>query len=1028
MPKHVMRPAAPQTREIIGRTEETQKIQVAIEGTGTRVLHIVGEGGIGKTRQLREVDKWYAAQVPRPFEWLGLIDLYHSDLHSPSVIERQIVGRIDPDFETDREHSPFKVYLNKRERFEDRRRQGLVKEEERLELTQAFIDDYNNWAADHRAVIAFDTLELIVYETDEVVQICEGEAISADVKGWMTKVLPQLQNTVILLASRPHRQLERELEESFAAAQVPYQHLELVKLSKEDTLAYLKDIVTHRPQIQEKFQETGISPTDIYEKIWQYTNGVPILLSLLIDLAAFGDVAALYETRDMTSRSVEDKVLELLAKEFRNITPPIWDTLRCLAVARKGLTPDLFQQMVAGDGWSLDQCREELDRLRGAAFVKSREGTEALFLHDVIYTILDETDSGPLMEPGRLLPVIIDYYDEQIKACEAAIEDLQDKLRKIELRRRAGAPSPVMDVQQHTLLDQLAERERERQRLLVEKVYYALWYDAQDGFELYAKLYNQALKAHKFGFEARLHDELLRYLSGTLYETSQQAQRQLPRGRFHRHCALRWLKYHLARADRVGRERTVRVARRLLEMTELPLGGAGAEEDLFYQAELRLWGAEALLYQGAEDKAQKWLEQALALLERTEALRSYVEWRRNRLIGRVHNDFGYLFWQSARYSKAVEEYRAAIPHFRQADILDELADTLNNLAYVYSVRGEMTRAKPLIENARLLRERLGRNYLLALSYNTTGEIHTAADEPEDALAWCERARQIFATVEEPRGLGLSYIALGRAHRKFGDKGKRGQYPFEQTQREFEQAETYLNKALAIFGGDDPSVEEPYRLWETLNELGSTYVDWGYLLTWYNLQEQMNEKYHLAVKYQEEAIEKAKKAKFLLPLLDSYDDLAQAYADWGKPEQAEEYLEKIYREVPQEYRLVAGEGFPEITDPVDGYWRVLGKYHLQRGIWAYREAEQAQEPARKDSLLDETVRHFALAIAYFQKFSPAIAQVVSTQHAMYRRFTTLELERLDRLRQKVEEVAQDYNVDLGYLLDTLDDTLGAPLHL
>jgi tetratricopeptide (TPR) repeat protein len=344
------------------------------------------------------------------------------------------------------------------------------------------------------------------------------------------------------------------------------------------------------------------------------------------------------------------------------------------------------------------------------------------------------------------------------------------------------------------------------------------------------------------------------------------------------------------------------------------------------------------------------------------------------------------------------------------------------------VRGEMTRAKPLIENARLLRERLGRNYLLALSYNTTGEIHTAADELEDALAWCERARQIFATVEEPRGLGLSYIALGRAHRKFGDKGKRGQYPFEQTQREFEQAETYLNKALAIFGGDDPSVEEPYRLWETLNELGSTYVDWGYLLTWYNLQEQMNEKYHLAVKYQEEAIEKAKKAKFLLPLLDSYDDLAQAYADWGKPKQAEEYLEKIYREVPQEYRLVAGEGFPEITDPVDGYWRVLGKYHLQRGIWAYREAEQAQEPARKDSLLDETVRHFALAIAYFQKFSPAIAQVVSTQHAMYRRFTTLELERLDRLRQKVEEVAQDYNVDLGYLLDTLDDTLGAPLHL
>ncbi|RLI51638.1 MAG: hypothetical protein DRP09_19050, partial [Candidatus Thorarchaeota archaeon] len=72
--------------------------------------------------------------------------------------------------------------------------------------------------------------------------------------------------------------------------------------------------------------------------------------------------------------------------------------------------------------------------------------------------------------------------------------------------------------------------------------------------------------------------------------------------------------------------------------------------------------------------------------------------------------------------------------------------------------------------------------------------------------------------------------LGRAHRKIGDKGKRGQYPFNQTQKAFRQAEKYLKQALDIFGGDAPQVREPYRLWETLNEMGSTYVDWASLLT------------------------------------------------------------------------------------------------------------------------------------------------------------------------------------------------------
>ena len=45
--------------------------------------------------------------------------------------------------------------------------------------------------------------------------------------------------------------------------------------------------------------------------------------------------------------------------------------------------------------------------------------------------------------------------------------------------------------------------------------------------------------------------------------------------------------------------------------------------------------------------------------------------------------------------------------------------------------------------------------------------------------------------------------------------------------------------------------------------------------------------------------------------------------------------------------------------------------------------------------------------------------------MYRRFRTLKLERLERLRREVRDVARKYRVNLNRLLDTLDDTLGAP---
>ena len=139
-----------------------------------------------------------------------------------------------------------------------------------------------------------------------------------------------------------------------------------------------------------------------------------------------------------------------------------------------------------------------------------------------------------------------------------------------------------------------------------------------------------------------------------------------------------------------------------------------------------------------------------------------------------------------------------------------------------------------------------------------------------------------------------------------------------------------------------------------------------------------------------------------------------------------YLQKIYDAVPGEYRLVEGIGFRKLSSPVDGYWLVLGKYYLQRGIWARKEADRSQTPKEEDQLLDESARHFALAMAYFQRFSPEQTLVHVTSRTMYQHFRTLKTLQLERLRREVQNVARQYRVSLSRLLATLDDTIGSPL--
>jgi hypothetical protein len=56
--------------------------------------------------------------------------------------------------------------------------------------------------------------------------------------------------------------------------------------------------------------------------------------------------------------------------------------------ARKGLDADLLRALV-GSAWPSEVIQQNLDRMRGLAFVNTRPGNDRLFLHDEIYDLCD---------------------------------------------------------------------------------------------------------------------------------------------------------------------------------------------------------------------------------------------------------------------------------------------------------------------------------------------------------------------------------------------------------------------------------------------------------------------------------------------------------------------------------------------------------------------------------------------------------------------------------------------------------------
>jgi len=432
----------------VGRDEQMAGFKSILEGERKEwILHIPGEGGIGKTRLLEQYEKAAKDQLGDKLASTHIIDFYDTRHQTRIGLLDSLAEALDfdPDGDFHRESEDFQRLIN-------------LKGADSLWIQDHFEQVFDKFLAEYKALLDQKEKVLILLDT------CEEMKSSED---WlMEKFFAEMgdleKNTE---AAAGVEETEQEAIRKTLVVIVGRKELDFDKYEEYDgmvwkfnlpllTSADIQNYFLNDPEISNSINEAGI------ESIHQRTGGRPLYVALVYDWLS-NNVGTLDELINIE----ESSFAEELVGWVRRLDPIKKMTILYMAFAWRRMELSLLGELLGG--LSEERVKTIANELINFSFIKYREienGHFVVNLHDEMRKLINEHiwPREIASELEKPYPLVLDWY-------KRAIND--DKILK-------GKETPQND--------------RDR-ALLSEDLYYRLKQDLTEGLEWYEKRFKNAI-------------------------------------------------------------------------------------------------------------------------------------------------------------------------------------------------------------------------------------------------------------------------------------------------------------------------------------------------------------------------------------------------------------------------------------------------------------------------------------------------------------------------------------------------------
>ncbi len=1040
------------TSEIVDRQDLLDQVHAALADPSdvTYVFYITAPGGWGKTRLMEEI--LYRLQAVRPDspidgartgEWYSPdilaanrpVDLYHMSAHSEEGLVYEIYQTLASAIPGSQRNS-FARYLEESQKLQEVKYDlaevlhEVNRQHERV--INAFISDFNHLREAYRStVLALDTAETMVYETDRVQQVLGLADEPTGVAAWLLReFLPKVKNAIILLAGRPETPRLAE-----ALEKVPNIHLvryELQPFSEAESLQFIEMMsrAARTSGEEEVARHIESIPEETRRVLHLYSGGQPLLLSLMLDYLAVTDElipevnVSLDEARQRTSSprghlDAQDEIKMAIVRHILETRRPADDVIRMLALTPKGMEPELLARLLTLSSAiapsEVDDAQERLDGLKKPrlSFIKVRPDDNRVFLHDEMYDMLRPAMYDSL-SPGmrsRIDQIIEDYTAAKVKAARQHAQEVgaADWVPDVRLTRTSG---PLVASRPAVRPEELFQARLELQMRQIDHVFYALRRDIAEGYELYYQFAEEAYKNNDDSTRWLLRDLILRFKDTWFKHASISGNTGgLSETDIERDVGLGWIKPNVVQGKH---EVTLKL------IAEFRKNCADLVQDPATGAEIDIWEGWAEIHIGKDlEYAVQLLQQAIAQLSSVidTSLRS-AHYRY--LLGEALTCLAYGYRTQGRFQDAILGYNKALAIWRELNSPAEHANTLNSLAWAEAETGNLGGAIQHCNDGLRIRRWLGRRYTVALSLNTLGLILTRNGQPDRANGYCVQAWDIFRDLGQPRGVGLASIAVAESLRRM--IALPYLFPPEQAIEKLHIAGQRAREAVHIFETD---ILEPMRLVEALNELGCTIREIVRLGRRYQLIEG-GESERLTQEAEDTLRRASQEAsgRFVYRQVEALVNLAWLRYYIDDPEGAQRVLHgpqsEVLAVIPPEYLIKRGQGISRFANPTTWIWVQLGKANLLLGQIEFDKYKILNRALRDEGVkpedrqkawepLTEAGRIWTLSEAYNALYGDKFYNLQVSEDRLYEFLAGLNIYEMAAVRESITQANEAYQL-------------------